>query len=223
AQGVMSTYKGKALGTIGHLGTYSFHETKNYTCGEGGALLINDSNFIDRALIIREKGTNRSRFLRGQIDKYSWVDAGSTYLPSELNAAMLYAQFECAEKVNAHRRMLWRAYYERLKSSQLELQVIPEDCENNGHLFYIKTKDINERTRLINYLSKSDIQSVFHYVPLHSSEAGLKYSRFSGIDKFTTIDSNRLLRLPFYYSLTKQQVNIVCDHIFRFYEEGLQE
>jgi dTDP-4-amino-4,6-dideoxygalactose transaminase len=220
AQGVMSTYKGRHLGTIGHLGTYSFHETKNYSCGEGGALLINDNRFIERAEIIREKGTNRSRFFRGQVDKYTWVDIGSSYLPSELNAAMLFAQLEKAVSVNEHRKELWETYYNILKNLPLELPVIPSNCEHNAHMFYIKTSDLNERTALIEYLKKNNVYSVFHYVPLHSSEAGLCFSLFSGVDEYTTKESERLVRLPMYHSLSKEEVATVCQQIHRFYEGG---
>lgn len=218
AQGVMSTYKGKALGSIGHLGTYSFHETKNYSCGEGGALLINDERFIERAEIIREKGTNRSRFLRGQVDKYSWVDIGSSYLPSELNAAMLFAQLEQAYVVNLKRRSLWEEYYYQLKDLPIELPIIPSNCEHNAHMFYIKTKNLEERTSLIDLLKHNGVMAVFHYVPLHSSEAGHKYGKFSGVDTYTTMDSERLVRLPMYYDLTEQEVGKVCDIIRNFYE-----
>ncbi|OES46070.1 dTDP-4-amino-4,6-dideoxygalactose transaminase [Domibacillus iocasae] len=218
AQGVMSKYKGKALGTIGHLGAYSFHETKNYSCGEGGALLINDDRFIERSEIIREKGTNRSRFLRGQVDKYSWVDVGSSYLPSELNAAMLLAQLEQAEKVNEQRKLLWETYYRLLKLLDLELQDVPEHCEANGHLFYMKTADLQERTTLIDYLSRHEVYAAFHYVPLHTSEAGKKFSVFSGEDQYTTMESERLLRLPMYYSLSIKEVEMICELIHRFYE-----
>lgn len=221
AQGVMSTYKGKALGTIGHLGTYSFHETKNYTCGEGGALLINDKSFIARAEIIREKGTNRSRFLRGQIDKYSWVELGSSYLPSELNASMLAAQLENADQVNNRRRRLWNMYYSLLeplqKECHIQLPIVPKECEHNAHIFYIKTANLNERTKLLTYLKKQGIIAVFHYVPLHSSDAGKKYSIFSGRDIYTTSESERLIRLPLYYSLSKQEIQMICRNVSLFY------
>ena len=222
AQGVMSTYKGRALGAIGHLGTYSFHETKNYTCGEGGALLINDERFLDRAEIIREKGTDRSCFLRGQVDKYSWVDLGSSYLPSELNASMLAAQLESAYLVNDHRKKLWALYYELLEPLQIEghlqLPYIPERCEHNAHMFYIKIANLEERTRLLSYLRYQEIHGVFHYVPLHSSKAGKKYSVFSGKDLYTTKESERLIRLPLYYSLTEQELQKICSTVNLFYE-----
>jgi len=222
AQGVMSTYKGKALGTIGDFGCYSFHETKNYTMGEGGAILIQNKSFIERAEIIREKGTNRSKFFRGQVDKYSWVDIGSSYLPSELNAAYLYAQLEEAEKINNSRLEIWNTYYQELNKlayeELIELPHIPNNCEHNAHMFYIKCKDLEERTELINYLKENDILAVFHYIPLHSSKAGLKYGRFHGEDKYTTKKSERLVRLPLYYGLEKEKVNYISDKIYKFYK-----
>lgn len=221
AQGVMAKYKGKYLGAIGDFGCYSFHETKNYSMGEGGAILINDEKFIERAEIIREKGTNRSRFLRGQVDKYTWVDIGSSYLPSELNAAYLYAQLEVAEKINRARIDLWNIYFEGLKSLQekglIELPVIPGGCEHNAHMFYIKCKDIEERTKLIDYLKQKEIQTVFHYIPLHSSKAGLEYGRLHGDDRYTTKESERILRLPMYYGLREEDVGRVTEEIERFY------
>lgn len=221
AQGVMSTYKGVALGAIGDFGAYSFHETKNYTMGEGGALLIQNRSFIDRAEIIREKGTNRSKFFRGQVDKYSWVDIGSSYLPSELNAAYLYAQLEEAEMINNNRLKTWKLYYEGLKDLEdrryIELPIIPSHCEHNAHMFYIKCKNLEERSSLINYLKEEGIYAVFHYVPLHSSEAGLKYGRFHGDDEFTTKESERLVRLPMYYGLEAEKTKYVIDTIFSFY------
>ena len=221
AQGVMSTYKGKALGTIGDFGVYSFHETKNYTMGEGGALLIQNKDHIERAEIIREKGTNRSKFFRGQIDKYSWVDVGSSYLPSELNAAYLYAQLEEAEKINEKRLTIWKQYFENLKKLAekefIELPTIPSGCEHNAHMFYIKCKDLEERSALIEYLKENEIMSVFHYVPLHTSEAGEKYGRFNGEDRFTSKESERLLRLPMYYGLRKTEVDFIVDKIEMFY------
>ena len=221
AQGMMSTYKGIALGTIGHLGTYSFHETKNYSCGEGGVLLINDESFLERAEIIREKGTNRSRFFRGEVAKYSWVDVGSSYELSEINASFLLAQLEHADQVNDRRLSLWELYQKELSSLQekglIELPVIPSECQHNAHMFYIKTKSLNERSNLIAYLKDKDILTSFHYVPLHSSKIGLKYGEFSGGDIYTTVESERLLRLPLYYSLTSEQVLKVCDGIREFY------
>ncbi|HCU01669.1 MAG: Lipopolysaccharide biosynthesis protein RffA [Candidatus Moranbacteria bacterium GW2011_GWE1_35_17] len=222
AQGVMSKYKGKFLGTIGDIGCYSFHETKNYSSGEGGAIVLNNEKFVERAEIIREKGTNRSKFLRGQVDKYTWVDIGSSYLPSELNAAYLFAQLEVAENINTKRLTLWNLYFKLLKKLSeeglLELPTIPDDCEHNAHMFYIKTKNLAERTELIDYLKSKDILSVFHYVPLHSSSAGIKYGVFSGEDKYTTQDSDRLIRLPMYYELSADEVEKIVSDIFLFYE-----
>lgn len=223
AQGVMCTYKGKTLGSIGDFGCYSFHETKNYSSGEGGALLIKEVDNIERAEIIREKGTNRSKFWRGQIDKYTWVDLGSSYLPSELNAAYLYAQLEEAEEINNNRLKLWSLYNDLLQSlkeaGKIELPKIPKDCKHNAHMFYIKTMDIEERSRLINFLRESNISTVFHYVPLHTSPAGLKFGRFHGKDIYTTIESERLLRLPMYYSLTENEVCYVVEKIKEFYKD----
>ncbi|EPY2277507.1 dTDP-4-amino-4,6-dideoxygalactose transaminase [Clostridium sporogenes] len=221
AQGVMAQYKGRALGSIGDFGCYSFHETKNYSMGEGGAILINNDKFIDRAEIIREKGTNRSKFFRGQIDKYTWVDLGSSYLPSEINAAYLYAQLEEADKINNKRLELWNTYYHQLKQLQnkgiITLPYVPEECKHNAHMFYIKTKDLQERTKLINYLKNNNILSVFHYIPLHSSPAGLKFGRFNGEDKYTTKESERLLRLPLFYDLDIDSVKEICEKIYEFY------
>ncbi len=202
AQGVMSTYKGRALGSIGHFGCFSFHETKNYSMGEGGALLINDERFIERAEIIREKGTDRSKFWRGEVDKYTWVDKGSSYLPSEINAAYLYAQLIKADEINDDRLKTWNLYNEELKSFAAErfiLPTIPQDCVHNAHMFYIKLRSLQERTLLINHLKQNDILSVFHYVPLHSSPFGEKCGVFFGDDVHTTQESDRLLRLPMYY------------------------
>lgn len=221
AQGVMAKYKSKYLGTIGDIGCYSFHETKNYVCGEGGAIILNDKRYIEQAEIIREKGTNRSRFHRGQIDKYTWVDLGSSYLPGELNAAYLFAQLERAEEINKNRLNIWKKYYNALKplaeKGLIDLPFIPEECQHNGHMFYIKVKDINERTELINYFKRNDIFTVFHYIPLHSAEAGRKFGRFHGEDKWTTIESERLLRLPLYYRLKKKDQDKVINTIHRFY------
>lgn len=221
AQGVMSTYKGRALGTIGDYGCFSFHETKNYSMGEGGALLIKNEDMIEEAEIIREKGTNRSKFFRGQIDKYTWVNAGSSYLPSELNAAYLYAELEVAEEINQNRRASWSRYYQLLKplaeQGRIELPYIPEECEHNGHMFYIKCKDLKERSALIAYLKERDIMAVFHYIPLHSAPAGRKFGRFSGEDRFTTKESERLLRLPLYYGLNESDQDKVIEEINRFY------
>ena len=222
AQGVMSEYKGKPLGTIGEYGCFSFHETKNYSMGEGGALLINNKGNIEKAEIIREKGTNRSRFFRGQVDKYTWVDKGSSYLPSELNAAYLYAQLEKADIIYNDRMNTWNKYKELLQELEnknlIELQYIPEDCKHNAHMFYIKCKDLDERTNLINFLKENNINAVFHYIPLHSAEAGIKFGRFHGEDKYTTIESERLLRLPLYYGLKEEDVKYVASKIKEFYE-----
>ena len=221
AQGVSSFYKGKALGTIGDYGCFSFHETKNYSMGEGGALLIQDENNIERAEIIREKGTNRSKFFRGQIDKYTWVAAGSSYLPSELNAAYLYAQLEQIDKIFDSRMHAWNRYYEGLKplaeAGCIELPVVPEGCEHNAHMFYIKAKDLEERTALIAFLKTRGVNAVFHYIPLHSAPAGLKLGRFHGEDRYTTRESERLTRLPLYYGLTDEDVDTVIAAVKAFY------
>lgn len=221
AQGVMSTYKGCPLGTIGDFGCYSFHETKNYSMGEGGALVINDSSYNERAEILREKGTNRSKFFRGQVDKYTWVDFGDSYLPSELNAAYLYAQLIHADEINENRLESWNTYYHELISLQdegkIELPTIPTGCKHNAHMFYIKCRDIEERSALISYLKENGILAVFHYVPLHSAPAGLKFGRFSGEDSYTTKESERLLRLPLYYGLTRQDQHTVIKQVKNFY------
>lgn len=223
AQGVMATYKGKPLGAIGDFGCYSFHETKNYSMGEGGAIVINNPKYIEKAEIIREKGTNRSQFWRGQVDKYTWVEYGSSFLPSELNAAYLWGQLEIAEEINKARLTNWNIYYAKLMPLQdkglIELPVIPADCIHNAHMFYVKAKDIEERTDLIAFLKSKNIGSVFHYVPLHSAPAGLKYGMFSGEDVYTTKESERLLRLPMYYGLTSAEVDYVCDCVFEFYSK----
>lgn len=221
AQGMCAFYKGKSLGTIGDFGCYSFHETKNYSMGEGGTILIKDSADIELAEIIREKGTNRSQFFRGQVDKYSWVEAGSSYLPSELNAAYLWAQLEYADIIKKNRLHSWNLYYMQLKEleqkSYITLPYIPSECEQNGHMFYIKTANLAERTKLIEFLKKKGILSVFHYVPLHSSKAGYKYGRFHGVDKFTTKESDRLVRFPMYYGLTEEDVDCVVQGVKEFY------
>jgi dTDP-4-amino-4,6-dideoxygalactose transaminase len=218
AQGMMSRYKGRPLGTIGHLGAYSFHETKNYTSGgEGGLLIINDSRFTERAEIIREKGTNRSQFFRGMVDKYSWVDIGSSYLPSELQSAYLWGQLEMAEAINADRLASWLAYRDKLgplaAAGVIELPVVTETCEHNAHMFYVKVKDLEERTALLAQCRQDEIWAVFHYVPLHSAPAGLKYGRFSGRDIHTTSQSERLIRLPLYYGITGEEIDTVCAKI----------
>lgn len=222
AQGVTSTYKGRVLGTIGDFGCYSFHETKNFSMGEGGALLIKDEKFTESAEIIREKGTNRSKFFRGQIDKYTWVDFGSSYLPSDMNAAYLWAQFEKVEDICRDRLSSWNRYYEGLKEladkGVIELPFIPEECEHNAHMFYIKTKDLEERTRLIQYLKENGVMAVFHYIPLHSAPAGQKFGRFHGEDKYTTSESERLLRLPLYYGLEAEAVDKIIALIWDFYK-----
>lgn len=222
AQGIMSSYKGKALGTFGTFGCFSFHETKNYSMGEGGALLIEDPDFIEDAEIIREKGTNRSKFFRGQIDKYTWVNYGSSYLPSELNAAYLYAQLEEAEEINQARLSIWNCYYKGLeplaRAGKIEVPFIPEGCVHNAHMFYIKAKNLEERTKLIVYLKENYILSVFHYIPLHSAPAGLRYGRFAGEDRYTTAESERLCRLPMYYGLEEEKVNYIIDKVKEFYD-----
>ena len=223
AQGVSSTYKGQALGTIGDYGCFSFHETKNYSMGEGGALLIKDPKNVLKAEIIREKGTNRSQFFRGEIDKYTWMEAGSSYLPSELNVAYLWAQFESVNDIYENRMNSWKLYYELLKDlaveGTIELPFVPEECVHNAHMFYIKTKDLEERSRLISYLKKHDISAVFHYIPLHSAPAGKKYGVFYGEDKYTTCESERLLRLPLYYGIEKEKIERVVEVIYNFYKK----
>lgn len=221
AQGIMSTYKGRALGTFGEFGCFSFHETKNLSMGEGGALLIRDENFVERAEIIREKGTNRSKFFRGQIDKYTWVDYGSSYLPSDMNAAYLWAQMEHAQGIFDDRMGSWNLYQELLQSLSdddcIELPYIPEHCTHNAHMFYIKTKDIKEREALISHLKANEILAVFHYIPLHQAPAGKKYGRFAGEDRYTTKESERLLRLPLYYGLKQEQIEYICSKVKEFY------
>lgn len=222
AQGVMSTYKGKSLGTIGDLGCFSFHETKNYTMGEGGALVINNDVYLERAEIIREKGTNRTRFFRGEIDKYSWVDVGSSYLPSEFNVAYLYGQLEVADDINNNRLSTWDYYYKKLyyfqEKGQLELPIVPSECCHNAHMFYIKVKDLQQRTKLTTYMKNCEVGCVFHYVPLHSAESGKRYGVFIGKDKYTTKESERLIRLPMYYGLTDEELNEVVRTLSVFLE-----
>ena len=222
AQGIMSTYKGKALGTIGDFGAYSFHETKNYSMGEGGALLIRDQKDVEEAEIIREKGTNRSKFFRGQIDKYTWVNYGSSYLPSDMNAAYLYAQLEIADEINEARLACWNRYYEQLlplkEAGKIDLPVVPEGCVHNAHMFYIKAKDLEERTALISYLKEHEVQAVFHYIPLHSAPAGQKFGRFHGEDVYTTKESERLARLPLFYGLKEEQVRYIAEQVLNFYK-----
>ncbi|WP_455559642.1 dTDP-4-amino-4,6-dideoxygalactose transaminase [Agathobaculum hominis] len=222
AQAVMSTYKGKALGTIGDFGCYSFHETKNYSMGEGGALLINKPEYNERAEILRKKGTNRAKFFRGQVDKYTWVDFGDSYLPSELNAAYLWAQLEQADEINNNRLTTWKTYYEALKyleeTGKLELPHIPTECTHNAHMFYIKLKNLEERTKFIAYLREHEVQSVFHYIPLHSAPAGQKFGHFHGEDVFTTKESERLARLPMYYGLSNENLSLVIETVKSFFE-----
>ena len=205
AQGVMSSYKGKALGTIGDFGCYSFHETKNYSMGEGGALVINDERFNEQAEVLREKGTNRAKFFRGQVDKYTWVDFGDSFLPSDMNAAYLWAQLEHADQINEDRLATWNAYYEAFRPlaevGRIELPTVPTECTHNAHMFYIKCRDLEDRTRFISYMKENGVQCVFHYVPLHSAPAGEKFGRFSGKDEYTTKESDRLVRLPLYYQI----------------------
>ena len=221
AQGMMSTYKGRALGTIGDFGCLSFHETKNFSMGEGGCLFIKNPEVIEQAEIIREKGTNRSKFFRGEIDKYTWVDAGSSYLPSELNAAYLWGQLEEASLIAEDRLRAWKRYYEALlplrDAGKIELPVIPPECQHNGHIFYIKAKDLEERTELLSYLKENGVGAVFHYIPLHSAPAGKKYGRFVGEDRYTTKESERLVRLPMYYGITEEETVFVVEKIKEFY------
>lgn len=222
AQGVMSTYKGRGLGSLGDFGCYSFHETKNYSMGEGGAILIRNEADIERAEIVREKGTDRSRFLRGQVDKYTWVDCGSSYLPSDINAAYLWAQLEEADKINQDRLASWNMYYERLKPLEekgiLQLPYIPAECEHNAHMFYIKTGGLEERTALTAYLKDAGVGSAFHYVPLHSAPAGERFGVMAGEDRYTTNTHERLLRLPMYYGLTEEEIEKACNRIMEFYK-----
>lgn len=222
AQAIMCTYKGKALGTIGDFGCFSFHETKNFSMGEGGAILIRDPEYIEKAEILREKGTDRSKYYRGQVDKYRWQNFGSSYLPSDINAAYLYSQFEVAETINQARLDRFHQYHELLtplmEAGRIELPVIPEGCEQNGHMFYIKTKDMEERTALIDFLKENDIMAVFHYIPLHTAPAGMKFGRFHGMDRYTTKESERLLRLPMFYQLTPEQVEYIAGKVKEFYE-----
>ena len=223
AQGVMSTYKGKALGTIGDFGCFSFHETKNYSAGEGGAILINNADYIEKAEILREKGTNRAQFFRGQVAKYNWVDFGDSYLQSDLNAAYLWAQLEKADEINDNRLKTWNTYYEALKPLEekgiIELPTIPEGCVHNAHMFYLKTKDLDTRQAFIQFMRENGITCVFHYVPLHSAPAGLKFGRFVGEDEHTTFDSDRLVRLPMYYNIDQDDLNKVISKAIEFFEK----
>ena len=221
AQGIMASYKGKALGAIGDFGCYSFHETKNLSMGEGGAILIKDSKYIEDAEIIREKGTNRSKYFRGQIDKYTWVNYGSSYLPSDMNAAYLWAQLELAQKITDVRLARWNQYNELLQPLKqrgiLELPTVPEGCIHNAHMYYIKTKNIEERTRLIDFLKENGILAVFHYIPLHTAPAGIRFGEFRGEDVYTTRESERLLRLPMFYTLTEAEVEYIVGKVKEFY------
>ena len=224
AQGMMSSYKGKPLGTIGHIGAFSFHETKNYTsAGEGGLLIINDEQFINRAEIIREKGTNRSLFFRGMVDKYSWVDVGGSYLMNDVSAAYLWGNIEKATEINENRINSWNGYYDGLQELEdkgfLKLPTIPDACSHNAHMFYIKVKDLETRTELLEYLKQNDILSVFHYIPLHSAPAGLKFGRFDGKDVFTSKESERLIRLPMYYRLGIEEKNKIIKVIEKYFYE----
>ncbi len=221
AQGIMSTYKGRALGTFGNFGCLSFHETKNFSMGEGGALMIRDEKDVEEAEIIREKGTNRSKFYRGQIDKYTWVNFGSSYLPSDINAAYLYAQLEFAQEITDYRLNCWNRYYERLKpladAGKIELPKVPDGCEHNAHMFYLKAADIEVRSAFISFMKENGIMCVFHYIPLHTAPAGRKFGRFHGEDRYTTRESERLVRLPMYYGLTLEQVDSICDKVLEFF------
>ena len=223
AQGVMSKYKGKHLGTIGTFGCYSFHETKNYSMGEGGALVINNSEYNERAEILREKGTNRAKFFRGQVDKYTWVDFGDSYLPSELNAAYLWAQLLNADEINGNRIATWNRYYQELQAmameGKFEIPTVPKECEHNAHMFYLKCKDLKERSEFIKFMKEKELYCVFHYIPLHSAPAGEKFGRFDGEDEFTTKESERLVRLPMYYGLRKDQVELVVEGIKEFFSK----
>ncbi len=222
AQGVMSTYRGKYLGTIGDFGCYSFHETKNYSMGEGGALIINRPEYVERAEILREKGTNRSKFFRGQVDKYTWVDIGDSYLPSELNAAYLLAQLQRAQEIYDDRMGTWQKYWEAFRplaeQGKVEIPVIPSDCRHNAHMFYLKLADLEERTRFIEYMKGQGVQCVFHYIPLHSSPAGKKYGRFHGEDVHTTKESERLVRLPMYYHMEQKDIDHVTEKVKEFFQ-----
>ncbi|HBT29627.1 MAG TPA: dTDP-4-amino-4,6-dideoxygalactose transaminase, partial [Erwinia persicina] len=222
AQGVMSTYKGRALGSIGHIGCFSFHETKNYTAGgEGGATLVNDATLVERAEIIREKGTNRSQFFRGQVDKYTWRDIGSSYLMADLQAAYLWAQLEAAERINQQRLRLWQNYADALQPvaarGRIGLASLPADCEHNAHMFYLKLRDHDDRSALIAWLKEAEIMAVFHYIPLHSSPAGQRFGRFHGEDHFTQSESDRLLRLPLFYNLSDNNQKTVINSLLSFF------
>ena len=222
AQGIMSTYKGQALGAIGDMGCFSFHETKNFSMGEGGALLMKDSRFIENAEIFREKGTDRSKFFRGQVDKYRWVNYGSSYLPSDMNAAYLWAQLELADEITKARMDRWNQYDALLRDladkGLIEQPFVPDYCTHNAHMYYIKVRDLEQRGDFINFMKSKDVLAVFHYVPLHSAPAGLKYGKFHGEDNFTTRESDRLVRLPMYYALTEDEVNYICECVHEYFE-----
>ena len=222
AQGIMSTYKGQALGAIGDMGCFSFHETKNFSMGEGGALLMKDSRFIEDAEIFREKGTDRSKFFRGQVDKYRWVNYGSSYLPSDMNAAYLWAQLEMADEITKARMDRWNQYDALLRDladkGLIEQPFVPDYCTHNAHMYYIKVRDLEQRSDFINFMKSKDVLTVFHYVPLHTAPAGLKYGRFHGEDNFTTRESDRLVRLPMYYALTEDDVNYICECVHEYFE-----
>ena len=220
-QGVMSTYKGRALGTIGDFGCYSFHESKNYSMGEGGALVINDAQYNEAAEVLWEKGTNRSKFFRGQVDKYTWVDFGDSYLPSDMNAAYLWAQLELADEINEDRLATWNKYYEVFKPLQeagrIALPTVPDECVHNAHMFYIKCRDLEDRTIFISHMKNKDIECVFHYIPLHSAPAGIKFGRFHGKEQYTTPESERLVRLPIYYHIEHQEAEKVIHETLRYF------
>lgn len=221
AQGVMSTYKGRALGTIGDFGCYSFHESKNYSMGEGGALVINDAQYNEAAEVLWEKGTNRSEFFRGQADKYTWVDFGDSYLPSDMNAAYLWAQLELADEINEDRLATWKKYYEVFRPLQeagrIALPTVPDVCVHNAHMFYMKCRDLEDRTRFISHMKNKDIQCVFHYIPLHSAPAGKKFGRFHGKEQYTTPESERLVRLPIYYHIEHWEAETVIHETLRYF------
>jgi len=223
AQGVMSTYHGKALGTIGNFGCYSFHETKNYSMGEGGAIVINDENSIEKAEILREKGTNRSMFFRGQVAKYNWVDFGDSYLPSDINAAHLYGQLELADEINENRLATWNKYNEALRplenEGRISLPFIPEGCVHNAHMFYLKCKDLEERTAFIAFMKENGVACTFHYVPLHSAPAGERFGVFHGEDVYTTKESERLVRLPMYYNMKDEDSSYVIEKVLEFFKK----
>lgn len=223
AQGVMSKYKDKYLGTVGDFGCFSFHETKNYSMGEGGAILINNAKYIEKAEILREKGTNRAQFFRGQVAKYNWVDFGDSYLQSDLNAAYLWAQLEMADEINNNRLNTWNIYYQAFKPLEekkiIELPKIPNECIHNAHMFYFKTKDMETRQAYIKFMKENEILCVFHYVPLHSAPAGIKYGRFDGEDEYTTIESERLVRLPMYYDINEKDLKKVIEKTLEFFGE----